>query len=167
MPMRCLTAFQDVYRDLAERHGCILIDGQAYFHAVARHGLLDDELFHDGMHPSFRGQVAIAQAVLSALHARRAFGWPADSRVPQVDPAAVARRHVLDNMAWNKICHWGIMFYDKAAPARYDSTERRAKQDAFGKAADKLAAGQSPESVGLPNIGIPHPVPLEPAAGPS
>ena len=58
-PMRCPTAFQEAYNDVAARHGCILIDGQAYFHAIGRHGLLDEHLFHDGIHPSLRGQIAL------------------------------------------------------------------------------------------------------------
>ena len=63
-PMRCLTRFQEVYREVASRHDCIYIDGQSYFHAIGRNGLLDDELFQDAMHPSLRGQIALAQAVL-------------------------------------------------------------------------------------------------------
>jgi lysophospholipase L1-like esterase len=154
MPMRCLTSFQDVYRKLAGRGRCALIDGQAYFHAIGPHGLLDDHLFHDGMHPSLRGQAALAQAMLRALRSRASIGWPDGAPEPAVDPVAVARRFAIGKHAWNKICHWGIMFYDRTAPARYDPSERRARQDAFGKAADKIAAGRSPESVGLPNIGV-------------
>ena len=32
-PFRCLTSFQDVYRELASRYEAILVDGQAVFHA--------------------------------------------------------------------------------------------------------------------------------------
>ncbi len=71
-PMRCLTKFQDVYRDVARRHCCILIDGQSYFHAIGRHGLLDEELFMDGMHPSLRGQIALC----------RPFSWRCRPGVP-------------------------------------------------------------------------------------
>ncbi len=71
LPMRRLSPFQQVYRDVAARHGWILIDGQSYFHAIGRHGLLDDELFQDAMHPSLRGQIALAQAVLVALLRQR------------------------------------------------------------------------------------------------
>jgi hypothetical protein len=165
VPMRCLTSFQDVYRELASRHPCVLIDGQAYFHAIGRHGLLDDRLFHDGMHPSLRGLIALAQAVLVELQARRVFGWPSGSPAPVVDPVQCAKRFGLNAKAWNKLCHWGIMFYDLASPARYDPSERRAKQDAFGKSADRIAAGERPEAVGLPNIGIPEAVPPLPASG--
>ena len=81
-PMRCLTVFQEVYREVASRHDCILIDGQSYFHAIGRNGLLDDDLFQDAMHPSLRGQIALAQAVVYAIQGRRAFGWPAGCAGP-------------------------------------------------------------------------------------
>ena len=57
-PMRCPSAFQQVYREVASRHDCILIDTQSYFHAIARDGVLDYELFQDAMHPSLRGLIA-------------------------------------------------------------------------------------------------------------
>ena len=53
--------FQHVYHEVAAHHDCILVDGQALFHAFGVHGLLDDHLFHDGMHPSLRGHIALAQ----------------------------------------------------------------------------------------------------------
>ena len=91
MPMRCLSPFQDAYREVAARHGCILIDGQSYFHAIGRHGLLDDELFQDAMHPSLRGQIALAQAILVALRARQAFGWPKIRGCPARRPGRMCR----------------------------------------------------------------------------
>jgi hypothetical protein len=36
---------------------------------------------------------------------------------------------------------------------------RVAKKHAFGEAYDRIKAGAAPESVGLPNIGLPEPVP--------
>ena len=89
-PMRCPTAFQEVYREVASRHDCIYIDGQSYFHAIGRNGLLDDELFQDAMHPSLRGQIALAQAVINAIRTRRAFGWPIDSPNRVIDPSRCA-----------------------------------------------------------------------------
>ena len=83
--MRCLSEFQQVYRDVASRHDCILIDSQSYFHAIGRHGLLDDELFQDAMHPSLRGQIALAQAVLQQLRASTA-GWAKETPTPVIDP---------------------------------------------------------------------------------
>ena len=72
-PFRCLTSFQDVYRELASRYEAILVDGQAVFHARHPHGMLDDYLFNDGFHPSLEGHVALAEAILKALQAQGGF----------------------------------------------------------------------------------------------
>jgi hypothetical protein len=158
-PMRCLSVFQDAYRDVAARHGCIFIDGQSYFHAVGPHGLLDDDLFHDAMHPALRGQIALAQAVLRALKARGSFGWPKDSPEPIIDPARCARQFAVGPAVWRRICLWGIMFYDSCWPIRYDPSRRLEKKRAFAVATERIEAGEAPEAVGLPNIGTPEPVP--------
>ena len=163
-PVRCPTPFQDVYRTVAARHRCILIDTQAYFHKIGRHGLLDDSLFHDAMHPSLRGQIALAQAVLQGLKARRAFGWPEDVPAPVLDPRRCATQFGLDRHAWERLCQWGVMAYELLSPLHYDQARRRAKQDAFGKAHDRIEAGAAPEDAGLPNFGIPAPVPVVPDA---
>ena len=65
-PMRAPSDFQHAYHEVAAKHPCILIDGQTYLHSIGRHGLLDDNLFQDAMHPSLRGQIALAQAILQA-----------------------------------------------------------------------------------------------------
>ncbi len=163
-PMRCLTAFQDVYREVATRHHAILIDGQSYFHAIGHHGLLDSYLFQDAMHPSLRGQIALAQAVLHALRDRRAFGWPERSPTPVLDPARCAEHFGLDPNVWRYICLRGIMFYQLSSPLRYDPQPRDQRLLAFANAADRIEAGEPPESVGLPNIGVPEAVPLVPMA---
>jgi hypothetical protein len=116
------------------------------------------------MHPSLRGQIALAQAVLHVLQARQAFGWPPQRPAPVIDPARCASHFGLVPAAWREICLWGIMFYDKAAPMTYDSTERAQRRAAFVAAADRIEAGDPPESVGLANIGVPPPVPLVPVA---
>jgi hypothetical protein len=162
-PMRLMSDFQQVYRDVASRHDCILIDSQSYFHAIDRHGLLGDELFQDAMHPSLRGQIALAQAVLQALRARRAFGWPPDSPVPDVDPAECAAHFGLQPGGWRDVCLRVLQFNYLAAPLRYDPGRRLQARDAYAAAADRIAAGADPEALGLPNIGIPAPVPILPA----
>src|SRR5262249_52915030 len=124
-------------------------------HAIGRNGLLGDELFQDAMHPSLLGQAALAQSVLQALHARRAFGWPEGEPAPVVDAAECAAQFGLGPAAWRVVCLWGLEFNGLAAPLRYDPSRRIAARDAFARAADRIAAGDSPESLGLPNIGIP------------
>jgi lysophospholipase L1-like esterase len=54
-PLRCLSSFQNVYREMASKFKAILIDGQAVFHSRHPHGMLDDYLFNDGFHPSLKG----------------------------------------------------------------------------------------------------------------
>ena len=90
LPMRCLSSFQQVYRDVAAKHQCILVDGQALFHAIGPHGLLDDHLFHDAMHPSLLGHIALAQGIVDALYARRALaGQREHPRKPSTQSAVL------------------------------------------------------------------------------
>jgi hypothetical protein len=159
-PMRCLTAFQETYREVAARHDCIFIDGQAYFHAIGRNGLLDDELFQDAMHPSLRGQIALAQAVMHALWVRRAFGWPVDSPAQVIDPADCTMRFGLGTETWKHAARWASGFYGLVGRLRYDRSERSRRIDAGAVAADQIQAGFAPEAVGLSNVGIPAAVPL-------
>jgi len=160
-PVRFLTAFQDVYREVAARHDCILIDMQSYFHLIGRHGLLDDELFQDANHLSLRGQIAVAQAVLQALHERRAFGWPKDSAIPFVDPSECVARFNLKPVAWRFVCISAIIFAELSARWRYDPSPRLQRGVLYGNAVDRIDAGEAPESLGLRNIGVPAPIPVE------
>jgi len=160
MPMRCPSSFQQAYRDVAARHGCILIDGQAYFHAIGRHGLLDDELFQDAMHPSLRGQIALAQAVLLALQKTQVFGWPADSALPVIDPSECVRHFGIDTTAWRSIAAWWRGFHELVSPLRYDREIRSHKRSAAIAAVAQLDRGVAPENVGLPNVGTPARVPV-------
>ncbi len=161
-PQRMLTAFQRLYRKVASRHDCILIDGQSYFHAIGRHGLLDNELFQDAMHPSLRGQIALAQAVLHALQARRAFGWPSDRLAPIIDPAVCAAHFGIATRDWGDLCKVGSGFNTLVAPLRYEIGQRSRKRQLYEQARGRIESGDPPESVGIPNIGIPRAVPLVP-----
>jgi lysophospholipase L1-like esterase len=164
LPDRCPTRFQAIYRSVAARHHCILIDGQSYFHKIGFHGLLEDHLFHDGMHPSLRGQIALAQGVLQGIREQGTFGWPATTPVRPIDPADCAEHFGLVPEAWRQVSLWGIMFYDKTAPARFDPANRNRRSAEFARGAERIKAGEAPEHVGLVNIGIPEPVPLVPDA---
>jgi hypothetical protein len=77
-----------------------------------------------------------------------------------IDPVQCAGRFGLGPEAWKSVCLWGIMFNQLAAPLRYDSGRRRALGHVYADAAEKIAAGASPESVDLANVGIPAPVPV-------
>jgi tetratricopeptide (TPR) repeat protein len=155
LPMRCVTEFQNAYREVAARHACVLVDGQALFHAIGPHGLLDDHLFVDAMHPSLQGHIALAQAILDALHARQAWGWPRGAPAPNLDPALCASHFGLQASGWKIVAEGGHLFQYGSAGLRYDPSQRRAKMRAFEEAMKRLAAGEAPESLGLPNVGVP------------
>jgi lysophospholipase L1-like esterase len=164
-PLRMLTPFQDAYRDIATQHRCILIDTQTYFHAIGRHGLLDDFLFQDGLHPSLRGQIALAQRVLQALRDREAFGWPDDKPAPVIDPSECVKRFGLGRAEWQWISNWTVMFYDLTNVMRYDPRQRLQKRQVYVSAAARLARGEAPDALGLPNLGVPEAVPILPIVG--
>ncbi len=159
-PMRCLTDFQEVYRDVASRHDCVYIDGQSYFHTIGRDGLLGDELFQDAMHPSLRGQIALAQAILYSLRVRRAFGWPADMSPRVIDPSVCAAHFGLGRETWEHAARWESGFYSLVGRLRYDTSERSRRIDAAGLAADQILAGVPPERTGFSNVCLPSPVPI-------
>jgi hypothetical protein len=154
LPMRCLTTFQQVYHTVASRHHCILVDGQALFHNIGPNGLLDDHLFHDAVHPSLLGHISLAQGILKALWERRAFGWPDSSHLEPISPLDCATHFGMKPADWKSIAESGYMYYHAVSSVRYDWEPRLAKRSAFEKAAERIAAGEPPEAVGLPNIGI-------------
>ena len=154
MPIRCLSSFQDVYREVAVRRGCPLVDGQALFHSLGAHGLLDDQLFMDAMHPSLTGQVALAQGILDAIRERGALDWPKKTPVPKIDLAQCAAHFGLGASEWRLVAERGFIFETGTALFRYDQSEREAKIAALHEAIKRLAEGEAPENVGMPNLGV-------------
>jgi hypothetical protein len=153
LPMRCPSKFQQVYREVASRHDCILIDGQALFHAIGTHGLLTDDLFCDAIHPSLRGHIALAQAILEGMRAHHAFRWTAEIPVPPIDPTQCAAHFGLKPSDMSAVAMSESAFYGGVALLRYDPSQRRAKARALERAARRIAAGESAESVGLSDFG--------------
>jgi lysophospholipase L1-like esterase len=154
LPMRCMTPFQNAYRDVAASHDCVIVDGQALFHAIGPHGLLDDHLFMDAMHPSLRGQVALAQRILDAIAARGALGWPNSARAPRIDLVACAAHFALQASDWKLIARRGYMFQWGTVTLRHDRRQREAKMVQFADAAKRLADGEPAETLGLVNLGV-------------
>ena len=142
----------------------ILIDGQAELHAVGRRGLLDDRLFQDAMHPSLRGQIALAQAVLRELKRRgaRSDGKPTARRRRLTPPHAARVRYGIDLETWKSLCLWGVHFGVYVQGLRYDSASRLRRKAIYAAAYDRLVAGARVDWLGLPNVGIPAPVPADP-----
>jgi hypothetical protein len=154
-PIRCPSPFQDIYRAVAEEHGAILIDGPAIVPKVSPHRLLDDHGFHDAHHPSLLGQIALAQAILDQLHARKAFGWPEGVASPRIDPAECIEHFAIDTDVWETVCGRSATFYRDFAPMRYDPTERRAKQAEYERAGGQIVEGTDPARTGIPSLAVP------------
>ncbi len=155
MPMRCTTPFQEAYREVAARHDCALVDGQSLLHSVGPHGLLDDQLFMDAMHPSLWGQVVIAQGILDMLKSRSAFGWPNPVPAPRIGMAECATHFGLHAKDWRLIAERGCMFAWGTASCDTIGARREARMAAFRRAVQRLASGEAPEAIGMPNLGVP------------
>jgi hypothetical protein len=131
------------------------VDGQSLFREIGPHGLLDDHLFLDGVHPSLRGHIALAQVILDALHARRAFGWPSETSMPRINFAECADHFDLRAKEWKFVAQQGVWFQHATLSLRFDRSQRWAKMCAFEVAVKRLDAGEPPEALGLPNLGVP------------
>ncbi len=160
-PVRCRTEFMQIYRDVAARHDCILIDGPEFLRGLSRHGILDDELFHDAHHPTFAGHLALSQAILNELYNRHALGLGRDGALaPVIDPAECLREFEFDFMDWVMVCVRSGMYYMHLSDCRFDPSERRAKQHRWERAADDIRSQRTlPELAGVPGVGLPPPVP--------
>ncbi len=127
LPMRCMSEFQDVYREVAARHPrAILIDGPAVFRGLGSRGVVGDRFFTDGFHPSLIGYTALAEAILRGLHSRRSFGWgeASPAPVPAVSPSDCARHFGMDQDRWRQVCDYAAWFYGHTAYVRFDPSGR-------------------------------------------
>ncbi len=155
LPMRCLSDFQEVYREVAERHPrAILVDGPAILRAASPSRRSGDESFTDGFHPSLIGYAAIGEAILRAMHTRGALGWGSSSPTPSLSSEELGRHFGMDAARWQSVCAYGAWFYRHTADVRFDPSDRLAKADRFQKAGEEIAAGRPPEELGLPGLGV-------------
>jgi hypothetical protein len=163
--IRCPTPFHNVYREVAASSGALLIDGPAVLRAVNPHGVLDYNLFHDAHHPTFRGHVALAEALLRKLRNEGALGWTSGP-VPRVDREKCAQQFSIDGSAWHGACIWSIAALDYGAQQRFDGSNRRAWAREFERAAHAMAQGTAPEDTTVPGLGVDGPWYPPGAAGP-
>lgn len=157
LPMRCPSDFQQAFFDVArKRSEVVLVDGPRVLTKLSPTGLLDDHLFHDGHHPSFRAYLALAQEALDQLSRCGRFGL-AEAELPALDPAETAKHFELDRPdRWALICRRAASFWGRLAPGRYDSSDRHARAERLNRAADAIERGVRPEDAGVPGLGV-HP----------
>ena len=157
MPMRCPEVFRQAFRDVAARHSrVVLVDSASVLGALSPHGLLDNHLYHDAQHPTFRGYLALAQDLLNQLHDRQALGWPPSVAAPIIDPDECARHFELNAPRWAEICYRSGWFYGATALMRYDPTERQQRSAAYLRAETLVKGGTPPEQTGITGLGV-HP----------
>ena len=152
MPMRCPSEFQNAYRAVGARHDMLLIDGPARLQALSPTGFLDDNVFHDAQHPSFRGYLALAQNVMDGLWQRGAFGLP-KGPAPRVDPDECASHFGMTNARWAEVCRRAARFWGGLAKVRYVAGARRIRADRFREAGIAIDKGASLESLHVPGLG--------------
>lgn len=152
LPIRCPAPFRAAYREVARRHPrAVLIDGRAALLSASSTGLIGDEVVQDTHHPTLRGMIALAGAVLHALKARGLVGPGLDDRL---NAAKIARRFGITPERWATACERTAEHDRRVAGYRYDGAERMAKALRYAEAARKLRQGASPEEVGLPGVGV-------------
>ena len=152
--IRCPLALRSAIRDVAHRHPrSILIDGRAELAAASPTGLLGDHVIQDTHHPTLRGYVALASAVLGELSQRRIFG---DASLPGLPlrPSECARHFGMDGDKWATMCERASEHYRRVAGYRYDPTERIEKSRRYGEAARRLKAGVDADALGIPGVGV-------------
>jgi hypothetical protein len=106
------------------------------------------------MHPSLRGHIALAKAILDALQKRGALGWSPSVPTPTIDAARCAAHFGLSSADWAKVCRTSNEMYGIAASLRFDKRQCHAKERGYEQAKRRIAAGEPPENVGLPNLGV-------------
>ncbi|HEY2157335.1 MAG TPA: hypothetical protein VGH33_17030, partial [Isosphaeraceae bacterium] len=154
MPFRCITAFADVYRDVAARYpACLLIDGPAVLRRICPHGIVDGSAMQDGHHASLRGIAAISRDVLGRLRSRGTFKWN-EGGVALLEPAGIAAHFGLDRSRWVAVCDWGRTFYRWVAGFRFDPAEHVANAERFEESGRRIAAGEEPEAMGFDRLSL-------------
>ena len=153
-PVRCTSDFLNAYHEVAARHPrAILVNATEVLRKLSPHGIVADELFADGHHPSLIGYTALSQTILQELYARRAFDWPASSPAPVVTPADCAAHFGMNAEKWLTACWLIWQFYDACAPICFDASQRTARAECYREAIRQIEKGISPEMVQLPGIG--------------
>jgi hypothetical protein len=155
LPMRCPSEFQQAYYDLAAKYpSIILVDGPKRLRDLSPTKMLDDNLFQDGHHPSFRAYLALAQDALDQMRGRGLFGLR-EAAQPPVDPVECAKRFGLDSpKPWIDACRRCAMFWDALAGSRFNASDRRGRAKRLTRAAEAIERGVPPEEAGVPGLGV-------------
>jgi hypothetical protein len=154
LPIRCRAPLRSAYTRIAARHPrSILIDGRAELARASPRKLLDDHVIQDAHHPTLRGQVALAQAVLRELARKKVLGGSYPVEAP-LEPADCADHFEMNALKWAILCEQTSRHYRRVAEYRYDPTERLEKSRRYAQAARRIMAGLAPERTGVLGVGV-------------
>jgi len=157
LPIRCPAPLRAAYANVASRHPrSILIDGTRELSAASPNGLIGDEMIQDTHHPTFRGNVALAGAVLRELARRRTFDRLAMIPLP-LDGEECARQLGIGAEAWATVCDRTSEHYRRVGGYRYDPADRLDKSRRYAEAAKKIRAGTPFEDLEMPGIAVKSP----------
>ena len=92
--------------------------------AKSQHGILDKHLFHDNVHPTLVGHVALAEAVLGRLQGPGCIWLAGIDAGPRLDPQRCADEFGIDAAAWATVCERTAAFYGRLAFLAVDPAER-------------------------------------------
>lgn len=148
------TPFADTCRDVAAKYDVPLLDARDILRPLAPHGILNDHLFHDVLHPSLAAHLAIADAVISELRRRSlpvpAQQWPADLRP---DPGRLADYLQLTPELWARVCDQVAKAQLGVPPPHFDAQRRQDRARLYSRAAARLRAEADSKSISVPGIG--------------
>jgi hypothetical protein len=152
LPLRCQAPFRAAFEQVAKRHPrSILIDGRRELIAVSPNGLIGDHVIHDTHHPTLRGYIALARAVLRELDRGAVFRDAKAFQLP-IDPAACAAHFGMNAEKWVDVCNRISEHYKRVAGYRYDPTERLEKSRLYAEAARRISRGKPIDDLGLPGL---------------
>ena len=153
LPIRCPAILRCAYERVARQFPrSILIDGRPELAGISPTGLIGDHVIQDTHHPTLRGYVQLADAVLRELDRRNIFGRRLSETSP-LDPAACAAHFRMDAEKWAIVCERTAEHYRRVAGYRYDPTARLAKSRRYADAAQLLKGGMAIDDLGLLGVG--------------
>jgi hypothetical protein len=135
-----------------------LIDGRRELAAASPSGLLGDHVIQDTHHPTLRGYVVLARAILRELVRRNVF-LPSRILDQPLEPAACARKFGMDRDQWATVCERTSEHYRRVAGYRYDAAERLDKSRRYAEAARRIRNGKPIEDLNLAGIILGQPQP--------
>lgn len=152
LPIRCPAPLRAVYSEVASRHPrAILIDGPRELRALSPHGLLGHEMIEDTHHPTFRGYLTLAGAVLRELARRKSIEGFSTIALP-LDGEECALHFGMGRDAWATAYDRSGVHYHRVSGYRYDPEARLRQSWLHAEIARKIRAGIPIEEAAIPGI---------------